>query len=209
VWDSIDAVPENLSTISPTSNAWSKWISLDKRQTEITITNLDKTKYYVFEIGRRIKHRDFIEHKYPSKVYYFGQQGNVLMQAQCQPSCIYINRLYNAVLFFSLLVGARIIQAQNVQVKVGRDATITCIADGLPKPKVIWTVALGDSSPSMNSQTNLNIQPIAPVSKQFSIKQTTNAHEKKYTCLARNTIIKDGVKTRIIDTATIKLEVLG
>ena len=107
-----------------------------------------------------------------------------------------------------LLVGATIIQAKDVQVKVGQDATITCIADGLPKPKVIWTVALGDSS-SISSPTRSDIEPVAPVTKQFSIKDIVNSHEKKYTCLARNTIIKDGVKTRVIDTATIRLEVKG
>lgn len=70
-------------------------------------------------------------------------------------------------------------------------------------------MALGDSSPSINSQTRSDIAPVAPVIKQFSIKGITNTHQKKYTCLARNTIIKDGVKTKIIDTATIKVEVLG
>ena len=126
--------------------------------------------------------------------------------------CVYYthNTLLQSSLFSSsLTVGARVIKAEDVHVKVGQDAVITCVADGLPKPKVIWTVALGDSSPSINSQTRSDITPVAPVIKQFSIKGITNAHQKKYTCLARNTIIKDGVKTKIIDTATIKVEVLG
>lgn len=62
-------------------------MALDKRQTEINIMDLDKTKYYLFEIGRRIKHRDYIEHKYPSKVFYFGQQGKRLSATLC---CVYI-----------------------------------------------------------------------------------------------------------------------
>ena len=80
-------------------------MALDKRQTDINIMDLDKTKYYLFEIGRRIKHRDYIEHKYPSKVFYFGQQGKRLSATSVL--CVYYT--HNTLLQSSFLLRLQLV----------------------------------------------------------------------------------------------------
>ena len=113
-------------------------------------------------------------------------------------------------LFLFCLVGARIIKAENVTVKAGEKAELSCTVDGLPQPKVIWTVALQDSNPKQGSRDNNGqVQAVAPFIKKVYIDNASREHQRKYACLAKNTIIKDGVKTTVIDTATMMLTVQG
>lgn len=94
--------------------------------------------------------------------------------------------------------------------KTGEKAELSCIVDGLPEPKVIWTVALVDSNPSLGSRNNdSHVEAVAPVVKSVYIDDASREHQRRYTCLAKNTIIKDGVKTTVIDTATMMLTVQG
>lgn len=91
--------------------------------------------------------------------------------------------------------------------KAGDKAELSCTVDGLPQPKVIWTVALGDSNPSLDRDNGNDVKPVAPIVKKVYFKNTAKAHQRRYTCLAKNTIIKDGKKTTVIDTATMMLTV--
>ena len=110
--------------------------------------------------------------------------------------------------FWFCLVGARIIKAEDVTVKSGEKAELSCTVDGLPQPKVIWTVALQDSNPKQDSRDQ-QLEAVAPFIKKVYIDNTSREHQRKYACLAKNTIIKDGVKTTVIDTATMTLTVQG
>ena len=108
------------------------------------------------------------------------------------------------------LVGARIVSVKDVTVKAGEKAELSCTVDGLPQPKVIWTVALQDSNPRQGSYgSNQQLEAVAPFVKKVYIDNASSEHQRKYTCLAKNTIIKDGVKTTVIDTATMRLTVQG
>ena len=95
--------------------------------------------------------------------------------------------------------------------KTGDKAELSCIVDGLPEPKVLWTVALQDSNPSLGSRNNVNNNStqVAPIVKKVYISDVAKEHERRYTCLAKNTIIKDGAKTTVIDTATVMLRIQG
>jgi len=95
-------------------------------------------------------------------------------------------------------------------VKAGETAELSCTVDGLPQPKVIWTVALADSNPLVGPRDNSdNIKAVAPFVKKAYITNAAREHHRRYTCVAKNTIIKDGVKTTIIDTATMMVTVDG
>ena len=108
------------------------------------------------------------------------------------------------------IVGARIIKADDVTVKAGENAVLSCTVDGLPQPKVIWTIALADNKPSLGLQIDTDYKPVAPLVKNAYINGTTaEEHQRRYTCVARNSIIRDGIKTTVIDTATVKLTVQG
>lgn len=174
-WDVVDHIPDNLTSIDPSSDDWSAWMDLDKRQRVINMVDISDNKYYLFEIGWRSKHRDTIDYKYASKLFYFGEQ-----------------------------VGARIIKADDVTVKAGEEAELSCTVDGLPQPKVLWTIALGDSNPSQGSRNNDDYKAVAPFVKKLYVN---NMDQKRYTCIVTNTIIKDGVKTTVIDTATMTVTV--
>ena len=101
-------------------------------------------------------------------------------------------------------------KAEDVTVKAGEKAELSCTVDGLPQPKVIWTVALQDSNPKQGSRDNDDhVEAVAPFVKKVYIKNAAREHQRKYTCLAKNTIIRDGVKTTVIDTATMTLTVGG
>lgn len=76
-WDSIDQVPDNLTTIDPDGEEWSAWMDLDKRQRMINMMDINEDKYYLFEVGWRSKHKDVFHYKYASKLFYFGQQGKL------------------------------------------------------------------------------------------------------------------------------------
>lgn len=76
-WDSIDQVPDNLTSVDPNGDAWSAWMYLDKRQRTINMVNMSNENYYLFEVGWRSKHKNVIHYKYASKLIYFGQQGNL------------------------------------------------------------------------------------------------------------------------------------
>lgn len=121
---------------------------------------------------------------------------------------------YASLLWLCLnLAGAKIIKADDVTVKAGEDAELSCTVDGLPRPKVIWTIALADNKPLLGSQDNKennNYKPVAPFIQKVYIKNAEiDVHQRRYTCVVRNTIIKNGVKTTVIDTATVKLTVQG
>lgn len=110
--------------------------------------------------------------------------------------------------YYFCLVGARIIKAEDVTVKSGDKAELSCTVDGLPQPKVIWTVALQDSNPKQDPR-NQQVEAVAPLIKKVYIDNASKEHQRKYACLAKNTIIKNGVKTTVIDTATMTLTVQG
>lgn len=78
-WDSIDQIPDNLTLIDPDSEDWSAWMDLDKRQRTINMVDISDEKYYLFEVGWRSKHRDTMHYKYASKLFYFGQQGKLVL----------------------------------------------------------------------------------------------------------------------------------
>ena len=108
------------------------------------------------------------------------------------------------------IVDAKIIKADDVTVKAGENAVLSCTVDGLPQPKVIWTIALADNKPSLGSRIDSEYEPVAPFVKTAYINGTTaEEHQRRYTCVVKNTVIRDGLKTTVIDTATVKLTVQG
>lgn len=113
---------------------------------------------------------------------------------------------YTTILFVQpYLVGARIIKAENVRVKAGEKAELSCTVDGMPKPKVIWTVALKDTNPSLGLRGNNNkVKAVSPVTKKVYV---TARNQRRYTCIAKNTIVKNGLKTTVIQSATILLTI--
>ena len=74
-WDSIDQVPDNLTSVNPNGEGWSAWMDLDKRQRMINMLDISDKKYYLFEVGWRSKHKNVMNYKFASKLFYFGQQG--------------------------------------------------------------------------------------------------------------------------------------
>ena len=194
-------MPDDLSTIDPDSDDWSAWMDLEKRQNTINMVDISDDKYYLFEVGWRSKHKDTFHYKHASRLFYFGEQGKLRLSSHL---CVV------TLLLCVDIADARIIKADDVTVKAGENAVLSCTVDGLPQPKVIWTIALADNKPSLGLQIDSDYEPVAPFIKSAYINETTvEEHQRRYTCVAKNSILRDGIKTTVIDTATIQLTVQG